>query len=148
MDTCYAYGQNPSLLRERYYEAHDLVMRAWTEPDTFAFGGRFNRQRYVNIWPRPVQRPRQGGRLLAHALGDATDAVGAVVDGVHARHDRQQHLGRADVGGGLLPADVLLAGLERHPQGAVSVAVRGDVRVPDAGLDALKVRGAPANTAR
>ncbi len=57
MDTCYAYGQNPSLLRERYLEAHDLVMRAWTEPDTFAFNGRFNQQRYVNIWPRPVQKP-------------------------------------------------------------------------------------------
>ena len=57
MDTCYAYGQNPSLLRERYLEAHDLVMRAWTEPDTFAFNGRFNQQRYINIWPRPVQKP-------------------------------------------------------------------------------------------
>jgi len=57
MDTCYAYGQNPSLLRERYLEAHDLVMRAWIEPDTFAFDGRFNQQRYVNIWPRPVQKP-------------------------------------------------------------------------------------------
>ena len=57
MDTCYAYGQNPSMLRERYYEAHDLVMRAWTEEDTFAFGGRFNQQRYVNIWPRPIQKP-------------------------------------------------------------------------------------------
>jgi alkanesulfonate monooxygenase SsuD/methylene tetrahydromethanopterin reductase-like flavin-dependent oxidoreductase (luciferase family) len=57
MDTCYAYGQNPSMLRERYHEAHDLVMRAWTEQDTFAFNGRFNQQRYVNIWPRPVQKP-------------------------------------------------------------------------------------------
>ena len=57
MDTCYAYGQNPSMLRERYHEAHDLVMRAWTERDTFAFNGRFNQQRYVNIWPRPVQSP-------------------------------------------------------------------------------------------
>ena len=57
MDTCFAYGQNPSMLRERYYEAHDLVMRAWTEPDTFAFNGRFNQQRYVNIWPRPIQKP-------------------------------------------------------------------------------------------
>ena len=55
MDTCYAYGQNPSLLRERYYEAHDLVKRAWTEKETFAFSGRFNQQRYVNIWPRPIQ---------------------------------------------------------------------------------------------
>ena len=58
MDTCYAYGQNPSMLRDRYYEAHDLVMRAWQERDTFAFSGRFNQQRYVNIWPRPVQRFR------------------------------------------------------------------------------------------
>ena len=57
MDTCYAYGQNPSLLRDRYHEAHDLILRAWTEPDTFAFNGRFNQQRYVNIWPRPVQKP-------------------------------------------------------------------------------------------
>jgi alkanesulfonate monooxygenase SsuD/methylene tetrahydromethanopterin reductase-like flavin-dependent oxidoreductase (luciferase family) len=57
MDTCFAYGQNPSTLRERYYEAHDLVLKAWTEPETFAFNGRFNQQRYVNIWPRPVQKP-------------------------------------------------------------------------------------------
>jgi len=57
MDTCFAYGQNPSMLRERYLEAHDLVMRAWQEKDTFAFNGRYNQQRYVNIWPRPVQRP-------------------------------------------------------------------------------------------
>ena len=57
MDTCFAYGQNPSQLRERYLEAHDLVLRAWTEKDTFAFNGRYNQQRYVNIWPRPVQQP-------------------------------------------------------------------------------------------
>jgi alkanesulfonate monooxygenase SsuD/methylene tetrahydromethanopterin reductase-like flavin-dependent oxidoreductase (luciferase family) len=55
MDTCFAYGQNPSMLRERYYEAHDLVVKAWTEKDTFAFNGRYNQQRYVNIWPRPIQ---------------------------------------------------------------------------------------------
>jgi alkanesulfonate monooxygenase SsuD/methylene tetrahydromethanopterin reductase-like flavin-dependent oxidoreductase (luciferase family) len=57
MDTCFVYGQNPSMLRERYHEAHDLVLRAWTEKDTFAFNGRFNQQRYVNIWPRPLQKP-------------------------------------------------------------------------------------------
>jgi alkanesulfonate monooxygenase SsuD/methylene tetrahydromethanopterin reductase-like flavin-dependent oxidoreductase (luciferase family) len=57
MDTCFAYGQNPSMLREKYMEAHDLIIRAWTEPDTFSFNGRFNQQRYVNIWPRPIQKP-------------------------------------------------------------------------------------------
>lgn len=57
MDTCFAYGQNPSQLRARYHEAHDLVMRAWTEPDTFTFHGRYHQQRYVNPWPRPLQKP-------------------------------------------------------------------------------------------
>lgn len=57
MDTCFAYGQNPSSLRQRYQEAHDLVMRAWTDPEPFTFAGRFNQLRYVNVWPRPVQRP-------------------------------------------------------------------------------------------
>jgi alkanesulfonate monooxygenase SsuD/methylene tetrahydromethanopterin reductase-like flavin-dependent oxidoreductase (luciferase family) len=57
MDDCFAYGQNPSQLRDRYHEAHDLVIRAWTDPETFAFNGRYNQQRYVNIWPRPIQRP-------------------------------------------------------------------------------------------
>ena len=49
--------QNPSMLRERYLEAHDLVMKAWAEKETFAFNGRFNQQRYVNVWPRPIQQP-------------------------------------------------------------------------------------------
>ncbi len=57
MDTCYAMGQNPSSLREKYREAHDLVMQAWTNPDTFSFNGRHNQIPFVNIWPRPVQQP-------------------------------------------------------------------------------------------
>jgi alkanesulfonate monooxygenase SsuD/methylene tetrahydromethanopterin reductase-like flavin-dependent oxidoreductase (luciferase family) len=57
MDDCYAYGQNPSQLRDRYYEAHDLILRAWKDRETFAFNGRYNQQRYVNIWPRPIQQP-------------------------------------------------------------------------------------------
>jgi alkanesulfonate monooxygenase SsuD/methylene tetrahydromethanopterin reductase-like flavin-dependent oxidoreductase (luciferase family) len=57
MDTCFAYGRNPSQLRQRYHEAHDLVLRAWTDPEPFAWNGRFNKLRYVNVWPRPLQKP-------------------------------------------------------------------------------------------
>jgi len=58
MDTSYVYGGNPSTLRQRYYEAHELIIQAWTRDDApFAFNGRFNQQRYVNCWPRPLQRP-------------------------------------------------------------------------------------------
>jgi alkanesulfonate monooxygenase SsuD/methylene tetrahydromethanopterin reductase-like flavin-dependent oxidoreductase (luciferase family) len=57
MDTCYAYGQNPSQLRQRYEEAHDLVLKSWTEPEPFVWNGRFHKLRYVNPWPRPLQKP-------------------------------------------------------------------------------------------
>jgi alkanesulfonate monooxygenase SsuD/methylene tetrahydromethanopterin reductase-like flavin-dependent oxidoreductase (luciferase family) len=57
MDTCYAYGMNPSTLRARYLEAHDLIVKAWTAPEVFTWSGRFNQQRYVNVWPRPLQKP-------------------------------------------------------------------------------------------
>src|SRR5947209_1583053 len=35
MDDNYAYGVNPAELRERYYEAHDLVMKTWTTDELF-----------------------------------------------------------------------------------------------------------------
>jgi len=57
MDANYAYGMDPSTLRERYHEAVELVTRAWTEPEVFSFDGRFTQLRYVSIWPRPMQRP-------------------------------------------------------------------------------------------
>jgi len=57
MDTCYAYGLNPSQLRERYHEAHDLIVKAWAADEPFVWNGRYNQLRYVNPWPRPIQRP-------------------------------------------------------------------------------------------
>jgi alkanesulfonate monooxygenase SsuD/methylene tetrahydromethanopterin reductase-like flavin-dependent oxidoreductase (luciferase family) len=57
MDTNFCYGVNPATLRDRYYEAHDLVMQAWTRPEVFDFNGRYTQLRYVNLWPRPLQQP-------------------------------------------------------------------------------------------
>ena len=56
-DTCFAYGQNPSQLRARYLEAHDLVLAAWKNKEMFRFHGRYNHQPFVNPWPRPLQEP-------------------------------------------------------------------------------------------
>src|SRR6202142_3596399 len=81
MDDCFAYGQNPSQLRDRYHEAHDLVIRAWTDPETFALNGRYNQQRYVNIWPRPIQQPHPpiwipgGGSIETWQWGAEMDYV-------------------------------------------------------------------------
>ncbi|HBP15408.1 MAG: LLM class flavin-dependent oxidoreductase [Pseudomonadota bacterium] len=57
MDTNYCYGQIPALTREKYREAHDLIMRAWREDEPFTFNGRYNQLRYANCWPKPIQSP-------------------------------------------------------------------------------------------
>ena len=57
MDTNFCYGQIPALTRDKYLEAHELIMRAWHEDEPFAFDGKYNQLRYVNCWPKPIQRP-------------------------------------------------------------------------------------------
>jgi alkanesulfonate monooxygenase SsuD/methylene tetrahydromethanopterin reductase-like flavin-dependent oxidoreductase (luciferase family) len=57
MDTNFAYGANPATLRAKYYEADELIVKAWTTEETFSFDGQFTQLRYVNIWPRPIQKP-------------------------------------------------------------------------------------------
>jgi len=53
----FAMGVNPAFSRERHEEAHDLVIRAWTEEGPFAFEGKHYHFEYVNVWPRPFQKP-------------------------------------------------------------------------------------------
>lgn len=57
MDTIFAYGQNPALLREKYYEGVDLIKRAWTADKVFSFNGHYTKLRYVNCWVKPMQKP-------------------------------------------------------------------------------------------
>ena len=53
----YSMGVNPTFSHERFHEAHDLIVRAWTEPGPFAFEGKHYHFEYVNVWPRPYQQP-------------------------------------------------------------------------------------------
>ena len=50
-------GVNPTFSHERFHEAHDLIVRAWTEPGPFEFHSKHYHFEYVNLWPRPYQRP-------------------------------------------------------------------------------------------
>ena len=57
MDATLCAGITPIEQRERYYEAHDLILKAWTADDIFAWNGKYYQLPKVNVWPRPIQQP-------------------------------------------------------------------------------------------
>lgn len=51
-------NSSPADLMRRYWEAHDLILKAMSTTDgPFNWEGEFFHYRNVNIWPRPVQQP-------------------------------------------------------------------------------------------
>ena len=48
---------NPVFNRERFEEAHDLVIKAWTQPGPFRWEGKHYEYRVVNPWATPLQKP-------------------------------------------------------------------------------------------
>src|SRR5579875_1825534 len=52
----FSMGVNPTYSRERFAEAHDLIIKSWTEPGPFDFEGKHYRVRYVNVWRQPRHR--------------------------------------------------------------------------------------------
>ena len=78
MDTCFAYGQNPSQLRDRYFEAHDLIVKSWTDA------------RHVH-----VERPLQQAALREPVAAPAAEAAPADLD-PRRRLDRDVALVRGD----------------------------------------------------
>ena len=53
----YSYQIEPTRARERFREALDLILKAWTTPGPFAWHSKHYFLRYVNPWPRPLQQP-------------------------------------------------------------------------------------------
>jgi len=51
-------NQSPARIMDRYWEAHDFVVKALTHKGgPFSWEGRFYNYRNVNVWPRPMQQP-------------------------------------------------------------------------------------------
>jgi alkanesulfonate monooxygenase SsuD/methylene tetrahydromethanopterin reductase-like flavin-dependent oxidoreductase (luciferase family) len=51
-------NSNPATLMERFWEAHDLILKAMTTHDgPFNWEGKHFHYRQVNVWPRPYQQP-------------------------------------------------------------------------------------------
>jgi len=50
-------GVNPAESHDRFHEAHDLILQAWTRPGPSRYEGKYYHFEYVNTWPRVVQQP-------------------------------------------------------------------------------------------
>ena len=50
-------GLDPTENRERFEEAHDLIIKCWTEPGPFRHEGKYYHYRVVNPWVLPMQKP-------------------------------------------------------------------------------------------
>jgi len=71
-----AGNHRPTRMMERFWEAYDLILKAWTSHDgPFNWEGKYFHHRQVNIWPRPYQEPYPPVWITALSPGSA-QAVG------------------------------------------------------------------------
>ncbi|MCU1374296.1 MAG: hypothetical protein JWO68_1582 [Actinomycetia bacterium] len=53
----FCMNANPAYNRERFHEAHDLLIEALSRPGPFSWEGEHYQLRVVNPWARPLQQP-------------------------------------------------------------------------------------------
>src|SRR6516165_9242316 len=86
-----AAGVNPAFNRERFQEAHDLIVAAWTRQGPFRWEGTHYQHRVVNPWAVPLQKPYP--RIwVPGVLSQETIIWGTAALSLH----RAQHLDRGD----------------------------------------------------
>jgi len=69
-------NSSPTDLMERFWEAHDLVLKAMTTHDgPFNWEGRHFHYRQVNVWPRPYQAPHPPVWITAGSPGTAREVA-------------------------------------------------------------------------
>jgi alkanesulfonate monooxygenase SsuD/methylene tetrahydromethanopterin reductase-like flavin-dependent oxidoreductase (luciferase family) len=52
-----SHNAPPVYNRERFEEAHDFILKAWTDAGPFRWEGKHYQYRYVNPWAKPYQKP-------------------------------------------------------------------------------------------
>jgi len=87
-----ASNRNPVELMERFWEAHDLILKAMsTHDEVFNWEGEFFHYRHVNVWPRVWQEPHPpvwsttGSTSQARVLGERGNVVATLGTGYGTR---------------------------------------------------------------
>lgn len=71
-----AQNSMPVDMKERFWEAADLIVKAWeTQDGPFSWEGRYFHHRQVNIWPRPHQEPRPTVWIPTQSTSTAVEAA-------------------------------------------------------------------------
>lgn len=117
-----AYGINPDESWERFEEAYDLILRAWTEPEPFAWEGKYYQFRAVSVWPRPFQQPHppvlmSGGSKESAVLAARKRAKIGIVQLVSledARENVELYRETAQENGWAPAPDDVLVGVHAH----------------------------------
>ncbi|MQA09845.1 MAG: LLM class flavin-dependent oxidoreductase [Pseudonocardiaceae bacterium] len=64
---------NPASSRARFREALDIVFRAWEQNGPTRYDGDFYTYRYLNTWPKPMQRPRPKGYIVGSGSSETVN---------------------------------------------------------------------------
>src|SRR5918993_6085458 len=69
-------NQNPIFLMERFWEAHDFILKAMTSHDgPVNWEGQYFHYRQVNVWPRPYQQPHPPVWMTVNSTDSAKAAA-------------------------------------------------------------------------
>ena len=69
-------NSNPANMMDRFWEAHDLILKAMTTHDgPFNWEGKYHHYRQVNVWPRPYQDPHPPVWVTCGSHGSATQVA-------------------------------------------------------------------------
>lgn len=83
---------NPATISERFWEAHDLIIKALTHHDgDFNWEGNHFHYRHVNIWPRPYQAPRPNVWITGftpHSAGTIAEHGHVIAAGLNANNGK------------------------------------------------------------
>ncbi|MFI4934863.1 MAG: LLM class flavin-dependent oxidoreductase [Caulobacterales bacterium] len=64
-------GADPDETRGSTQEGIDLILKAWTDPEPFAWEGEHHKYGVVSVWPRPLQTPHPP----LYGSGNSEDSV-------------------------------------------------------------------------
>ena len=68
----YMSNSNPAGMMDRFWEAHDLIIKTMTTHDgPFSWEGEYYNYRNVNIWPRAMQEPHPPVWMSSHSSNSA-----------------------------------------------------------------------------